>query len=148
MHVLSHLLLSLLWFFVAYSVVTIVGIGHTVFNWKVLKMEDEGKEIHTFRDVSSYAATIPYHWLYNVVLFPPFAWLYFRQIQPESLWSEAWQTGLLWLALALIVDLVGWVWIRHPWRCTWREFYIDYQPWLSIIYVAIAISPLLAACFM
>ena len=60
---------SMLWFWTAYVVVTAVGIGHTVFNWKVLGMNDEGVTITSVYDISSYRLTLPWHPLYNILLF-------------------------------------------------------------------------------
>lgn len=81
----------MLWFWIAYVVVTTVGIGHTVFNWKILGMTDEGVTITSVYDVSSGRAPLPWHPLYNILLFPPAAVAYF----------------------AIVVDVIGWVLIRH-----------------------------------
>jgi len=69
-----------LWFWCAYFVVTLIGIGHTVFNWKVLKMENEKEIISSMYDIVPYRKTIPFHALYNIVVWPFFAFLYLDQI--------------------------------------------------------------------
>ena len=40
-------------------------------------------------------------------------------------------------------DVIGWALIKHPWRLSIKEFYIDYQPWISLIYLAIFLSPVM-----
>ncbi|MGO8055930.1 hypothetical protein, partial [Rhizobium leguminosarum] len=55
--------------------------------------------------------------------------------------KQTWQLALLWLVAAIVVDLVCFVLIRHPYSFTAHEFYIDYQPWISMIYLAIFLSP-------
>lgn len=37
----------------------------------------------------------------------------------------------------------GWVMIKHPWNLTFKEFYVDYQPWISLIYLAIFLGPVI-----
>jgi membrane-associated phospholipid phosphatase len=54
---------------------------------------------------------------------------------------EALITGAIWAIICIVSDLVGWVLIKHPWRLTFREFYIDYQPWITLIYLAIFAGP-------
>ena len=44
-----------------------------------------------------------------------------------------------------MIDLFGWVLVPHPWHMTLEQFYVGYQPWISLIYLVIFISPILAA---
>ena len=41
----------MLWYWSAYIVVTLVGIGHTIFNWKILKMEIKVEKVASMYDV-------------------------------------------------------------------------------------------------
>ena len=56
---------SMLWFWVGYIVVTLIGILHTVFNIYCLKMSpmDENSM------VEGYEKTKPWHPLYNIIIF-------------------------------------------------------------------------------
>ncbi|WP_071705185.1 hypothetical protein [Murdochiella vaginalis] len=65
-----------------------------------------------------------------------FGYLYSNGLDNPSL-QEALVTGLLWAAICLVFDAIGWVLIKHPWSLSFKEFYIDYQPWISLIYLAI-----------
>jgi hypothetical protein len=47
----------------------------------------------------------------------------------------------LWLTAAIVVDFVAFVLIKNAWSLTPREFYIDYQPWITLIYLSIFVSP-------
>ena len=58
-------------------------------------------------------------------------------------WAEAVITGAIWSGICIVVDLVGWVLIKHPWRLTFKEFYVDYQPWITLIYIAIFLGPVI-----
>jgi hypothetical protein len=136
-----------LWFWAAYIIVTIVGIGHTVFNWKVLKMENKKEKITGMYDIVAYAKTVPFHPLYNIIIWPIFAYLYLVQGGSGSVWKDALLVGASWAVITIVIDLFGWVLIKHPWRMTFKEMYVDYQPWITLIYVSIFASPLVAALF-
>ncbi|MEG0693268.1 MAG: hypothetical protein RR444_09350 [Oscillospiraceae bacterium] len=137
-----------LWCWVAYLTVTLVGIGHTVFNWKVLKMEGaKSSPPKSIYDIDAYAKTVPWHAFYNIVLWPIFAYIYFIMVKPTDLWLTAFWLGLIWCILSIIIDLVGWVLIRHPWSVTYKEFYVDYQPWITLIYISMFVSPFIGALF-
>jgi hypothetical protein len=84
----------MLWFWIAYIIVTLVGIGHTCFNAIVLKMDkDTNRPIKTMYDIKSYAATVKFHPLYNIILWPIFSYLYFSMAKPDNLWFEAFLLG-------------------------------------------------------
>jgi len=133
--------LSMLWYWLAYVVVTFIfGVGHTVFNIVALKMSSmaDGPGMG-----EGYEATKPWHPLYNILIFPIAAYMYLSTLPIVTL-HEVIVTSTVWETLTIIVDVVGWVIIKHPWSLTFKEFYIDYQPWITLIYLAIYISPFLA----
>lgn len=129
----------MLWFFIAYTLVTWIGILHTIFNIKVLHMKSM-KESPGMGE--GYEKTKPWHPLYNIIIFPIFGFLYMNGLSNPTI-NEALITGLIWTLICIIGDLVGWVLIKHPWRLTFKEFYIDYQPWITLIYIAIFLGPII-----
>ncbi len=139
--------LGLFWlcFWSAYILVTLVGIGHTIFNWKVLKMEIKAQKVTSMYDIVPYAKTVPFHPVYNILIWPIFSYLYLVQVKPVNLWKEALILGAAWTLICIVFDLFGWVIIKHPWSMTFKEMYLDYQPWITLIYISIFISPLVAA---
>ena len=134
---MSNLELSLFCLLICYVLVTWVGIGHTIFNIKVLHMKSM-KESPGMGE--GYEKTKPWHPLYNIILFSLFGWIYMKSLTTPTL-SEALITGAIWAGICIVADLVGWVLIKHPWRLTFKEFYIDYQPWITLIYLAIFAGP-------
>lgn len=130
---------SMLWYWLAYAVVTVIGILHTVFNIYVLKMKPMDE--HSMGE--AYEATKPWHPLYNIVIFPIFALIYFVGLPTVTMVNVV-TTALIWGTITVVFDLFGWVLIKHPWSLTFREFYVDYQPWISLIYLAIYASPFVA----
>lgn len=66
----------MLWFWLSYAIVTIIGILHTVFNIYVLKMSPMDEKSMG----EGYERTKPWHPLYNIILFTIFGWLYMRSL--------------------------------------------------------------------
>lgn len=135
---------SILWYCTAYFIVTLIGMLHTIFNIYVLHMK-------SMRDSpgmgEAYEATKPWHPLYNLIIFPLFAAIYLQGL-PELTLQDAVSTSLLWGTITIIIDLVGWVLIHHPWSLTFKQFYVEYQPWITLIYLTIYASPFIAYVFL
>lgn len=129
--------MSMLWFWVAYFVVTFIGILHTIFNIVVLKYSSmkEGPAMG-----EGYEKTKPWHPLYNIIFFSLFGWLYMRAL-PDPTLTEALTTGAIWVFICIVFDLFGWVLIKHPWSLTFKQFYVEYQPWITLVYIAIFLGP-------
>lgn len=47
----------------------------------------------------------------------------------------------------ILFSLFGWVLIKHPWSLSFKEFYVDYQPWITLIYLAIFAGPVVGYLF-
>jgi hypothetical protein len=139
--------LFMLCYWSAYIVVTLVGIGHTIFNWKVLRMVIKHEKVTSMYDIVPYAKTVPFHPLYNIIIWPIFAFIYLFQVGAVNVWREAFILGAIWTLITIVFDVFGWVIIKHPWRMTFKEMYVDYQPWISLIYISIFVSPIIAALF-
>lgn len=134
--------MSMLWFWVCYIIVTLVGMLHTIFNIYVLHMKPMDKESMG----EGYEKTKPWHPLYNIILFSIFGYLYMNGLKEPTL-IEAIITGLVWASICIVFDVFGWVIIKHPWRLTFKKFYIEYQPWISLIYLAIFFGPIVGYLF-
>ena len=131
--------MSLLWYAISYVVVTWIGIGHTIFNILVLGMSgmSEGPGLGM-----GYEMTKPWHPLYNIIFFTLFGLLYLRKVK-DLTFGKAMATGALWAGISIVIDLVGWVLIKHPWSLTFKQFYIEYQPWITLVYLAMFIAPVI-----
>jgi hypothetical protein len=53
-------------------------------------------------------------------------------------------TGALWSGISIVIDLFGWVVIKHPWSLTFKQFYVEYQPWITLVYLAMFIAPVIS----
>jgi SNF family Na+-dependent transporter len=87
--------------------------------------------------------------LMNLLAWTAFSWIYFRK-QTRSLVTsgEAVSLGAFWLALAVLVDYVGFVLIKNPISLSPRDFYVGQFPWIYLIYIAVFFSPLCYAGLM
>jgi hypothetical protein len=131
--------------FAAYWVVTILGFLLTVLFWILLDPPTPEELGVTASQAPAYLMTIPYHPLLNLLVWPWFAWLYLRGLPAAQRSREGLLLGAAWTVATIVVDLVGWVFIRHPWAMTFKEFYVDYQPWITMVYGIIFLSPVAAA---
>lgn len=135
---------SMLYYWLGYAIVTAIGILHTIFNIYVLHMKSM-KESSGMGE--AYEKTKPWHVLYNITVFPLFSYFYFSTFNTVTFQNVV-ITSVLWGTITVIFDLFGWVMIKHPWSLSCQEFYVDYQPWISLIYLVIYISPLIGYGFM
>lgn len=94
-----------------------------------------------------YEMTKPWHPLYNIILFTLFGLLYLRKVK-ELTYKKALLTGVLWSGISIVIDLFGWVIIKHPWSLTFKQFYVEYQPWIVIIYLMIFLAPVVSCYFL
>lgn len=135
---MSNFGLSMLWFWVAYIIVTLIGVLHTIFNIYVLHMRPMDKDSMG----EGYEKTKPWHPLYNIIIFTMLGFIYMNGLANPTI-SEALVTGAIWAGICIVFDVFGWVIIKHPWSITFKQFYVEYQPWITLIYIAIFSGPFL-----
>ena len=141
---MNNFVVSMIWYWIAYFIVTSIGILHTIFNIVVLNM----KSMKNSPGMGEgYEKTKPWHPLYNIIIFPIFAYLYLNGLEAITL-SNVIYTSFIWGTTTVVFDVIGWVLIKHPWSLTFKEFYIDYQPWITLIYMAIYASPFISYAIM
>lgn len=134
---MQHFGFSMLWFWVAYIIVTLIDVLHTIFNIYVLHM----KPMNNYSMGEGYEKTKPWHPLYNIIIFTVFGFIYMNGLVNPTI-GEALVTGTIWVGICIVFDVFGWVVIKHPWSLTFKQFYIEYQPWITLIYIAIFIGPI------
>lgn len=130
----------MLCYWLAYIIVTAIGVLHTIFNIYVLHYKSMKNSPGMGE---AYEKTKPWHPLYNIILFPFFATLYLNGVGNIT-FENVLATSLIWGGLTVIFDLIGWVLIKHPYSLSFKEFYIDYQPWITLTYISIFASPFIA----
>jgi heme/copper-type cytochrome/quinol oxidase subunit 2 len=130
-------------FFAAYVLVTILAAATTEIYGSISKLPPPAPGLSPVK-APVFLATVPYHVLIMLIVWTLFALIYFKKARSKNAAEERAETRNLafaWLALAIIVDFVGFVLIKHPYSLSAHAFYVDYQPWISLIYLAIFLSP-------
>src|ERR1700686_5272797 len=133
-----------LYLFLAYWIVTALGILLTIVF--AVTVSPFSAEAVPMLQVPAYAMSVPFHPLLNLLVWPAFGWLYLRRLAPNiEREREAVPLCFFWFLATAVIDLFGWVLVPHLWHMTLEQFYVGYQPWISLIYLVIFISPNLAA---
>ncbi|GAA2388341.1 hypothetical protein [Dactylosporangium salmoneum] len=128
-------------FFAAYAIVTVLAGTSTLVYAGVNHTEAADAAAVSPVLSPSFTATVPFHVLIMVLVFTPFAALYWRKGARADRVRETLLLSVLWIVSAMVVDFVGFVLIKNPWSLTPHQFYVDYQPWITLIYAAIFASP-------
>jgi hypothetical protein len=137
---------ALLLFLAAYGIITVLGILLTLLFAVAFDPPTPEALGVPVTQAPAYVMTIPYHVLLNLPIWLLFGWLYLRRLPPAvDQRAEAVRLGAFWAVICIGIDLIGWVLIPHPWAMTFREFYVDYQPWITLIYLVVFIAPVMIA---
>ncbi|NCD68432.1 hypothetical protein [Mucilaginibacter agri] len=130
------------WFIVAYIVVSILAPAISITYAMVNHSPPPAPGVSVLQS-AEFVATVPYHVLVMFLIWPLFAGIYFKKRHSgrQNLTREVWGLAIFWLFATIITDLVCFVLIKHPYSLTAHEFYVLYQPWISLIYLAIFLSP-------
>jgi len=138
---------ALVCFIAAYLLVTVLAVAISVTYEMVAKPQPAAAGVSALQS-PVFLATVPYHVVVMLLVWPLFVAVYFRRPaknSPEI--KERWALATCWLLAAILVDLVCFVLIKSPYSFTFYEFYVIYQPWISLIYLAIFLSPFIHMFF-
>jgi hypothetical protein len=128
--ILAYILVTIL----AYSLSIIVGII-----FELPSSEDLG--VSMFKD-PAFVMTVPYHLLINLLAWTVFSYFYFKKKENNKYQlKETLFLASFWLVMAMAVDFTGFVLIKSPFSLTPYQFYIEYQPWISVTYLIVFCSP-------
>ncbi|WCT13873.1 hypothetical protein [Mucilaginibacter jinjuensis] len=129
------------YFFAAYIIVTILASATSV-TYGIVFHTPPPAPGQSVLQAEEFTATVPYHVLIMLIIWPLFAGLYFKRPKAAAqVKQETRSLAFFWLVAAMITDLVCFVLIKNPYSLTFHEFYVLYQPWISLIYLAIFLSP-------
>lgn len=129
---------SMLCFGICYLLVTIVSILHTVFNIYFLRM----KPMNENNIGDGYEKTKVFHPVYNIILFSFFGLIYVSGLQNPALKGVI-VTGFVWVLFYIDLDILVWVVIKHKWSLSFKEYWVDFQPWIFFVYLAVFFGPVI-----
>lgn len=138
---------AVLWFLIAYFVVTVLGTALSLAISAVIHTPDTANPMLN----RAYTLAERFYPLLNLVVWTVCARLYFRSSRRGAAYrgaadrSLALRLSVLWICLAMPVDLVGFVVIKNPLSLTPDQFYVGQFPWIYLIYLAVFAGPLCAA---
>jgi hypothetical protein len=96
-------------------------------------------------DSPEFVKSVPYHLVINLIVWTLFSYMYYRTNLKRGLNTAPVYLGLYWLLAAMLTDLIFFVLIPSPVALSFHQFYVEYQPWISITYGIVFISPLLSS---
>lgn len=123
-----NLINSLTYYIIGYSIVTIGASLHFLFNWKVRGQEafDITLGLKGLRanatHFEAFKNTKPFHPIYNIVVFPIICVYMVKKLPSTPTVIEMIEIGVLWIVYSIILDVVLWIVLPHPWRITIKEF--------------------------
>ena len=91
----------------------------------------------------AYKKSLPYTPVYYLIVWLLCSTFYFSQHTAVHVFSDGLLTGILWWLLTLLLEMLLWIIARHRMQLSWKEMYMESQPWLSVSYYAVLISPLI-----
>jgi hypothetical protein len=89
----------------------------------------------------AYMQTEKYLPLINLIVWLICTGIYFKHVKINLF--TAFTLGITWLVIALLVDYIGFVLIKHPLSVDAKGFYIDQFPWIYLTYVSVFSSPVI-----
>lgn len=131
-------------FIAAYIIVTILAYFASFMVGMMLKLPPPEPGGSMF-DSPEFVKSVPYHLLINLLIWTIFSYMYFTKNKNRELnITTAFYLSIFWLVTAMLTDLVFFVLIPSPVALTFHQFYVEYQPWISITYLIVFISPLIS----
>lgn len=132
-------------FVISYAIVTILCYASTGIVEAALQLPSSEELGIGIFEAPGFVMTVPYHIIINALTWSFFGFLYLRKTgRAERSVLNAIRLGAFWLAIALTIDVFAFVLIQHPYSMTAREFYIDYQPWITLTYLTVIGGPTIA----
>lgn len=134
-----------LYLFLAYWGVTLLVVAFIVALGRALHLPGAA-ELHVSIGRSpAYLRSMPFHPLLNLPVWAFFAWRYLARLEGVDVRREAWRLGVFWTLVSVVKDYLVWVLIPSPVQMTHTEMYVEYQPWLTLIYAVILLTPVAVA---
>jgi hypothetical protein len=139
-----NLPLSILWFVIGFIAVNGLKLFQIQRKVQKLRLKPENPQKSESELIkAAYQKSQPYVPGYYLLVWIVCSTFYFLLHNSPGIYKEALMTGALWWLLTLLLEMVVWVKSSHKYQLTWKEMYMNSQPWLSLNYYAVLISPLI-----
>jgi hypothetical protein len=139
---------AVLYLFLSYWIVSLLAILLTILFAEWFKPPSPQESGVKASQASAYLMTIPYHLIPNLLIWPFFASFYLHGIPFTQRQGEAWRLETFWAAITIVLNLIGWVIVQHPWANAFEHLYMGYQPWITPVFLVIFGSPIAALAYL
>lgn len=134
---------ALIWFLVGFVLVNALKILHTILSSRKKFNRYSQKDIPVSAYYKqAYFNTLKFQPFYYVIVWLTCSYIYFTTHISNNLFTDALFTGISWWALTAIAEMLIWVLVNHKMNLTWKEMYLQSQPWISLTYYSVLVSPL------
>lgn len=141
-----NLMMAFVWFLIGFTLINCVKFLQLSRTLQKLKTKPENANAQQAALVQlANKKTLPYLPVYYLIIWILCSSFFITGDAQTINFSDALKTGILWLALSFLFELMSWTLLKHPYRLSGKAMYKDSQPWISIMYYAILISPVLVA---
>ena len=136
--------LALLWFSIGFVLANGLKMLHIFLSVKKMQKQTGymNQKTADFQK-KAYKKSLPYTPVYYLIVWLLCSTFYFSQHTAVHVFSDGLLTGILWWLLTLLLEMLLWIIARHRMQLSWKEMYMESQPWLSVSYYAVLISPLI-----
>lgn len=139
-----NIFLALIWFLIGFLAVNGLKLLHIQRTVQKLKLKPAYSSLSEPEIITIANRKVqPYSPSYYLVIWLVCSTFYFLLHDSPGIYKDALFTGILWWLLTLILETVIWVKGSHKYKLTWKEMYMNSQPWLSLCYYAVLVSPLI-----
>lgn len=138
--------LALLWFLIGFLAVNSLKFSHLRRTMRKLQLNPAYTEYPEAEIMKiAYRKSLPFTPAYYLLVWIVCSTFYFLFHTSPNIYIDALSTGILWWLLTALLEMLLWVKAEHKLRLTWKSMYMNSQPWLSLCYYAVLISPLVLA---
>ncbi len=139
-----NILLALLWFLIGFVAVNSLKVLHIRRSMRKLQSKPAYSALSETELIkTAYRKSLPFIPPYYLIIWIVCSTFYFLLHTSPNIYKDALITGILWWLVTLLLEMLLWVKVQHKFQLTWKEMYMNSQPWLSLSYYAVLISPLI-----
>lgn len=131
------------YFLIGYGVLNILKIIQIRRIISFLQKKDSKEATLIFK--KAHQKSTIYFPLYYLIVWLVCSILYFNTSQTNHIIETGVAAGILWTVLNALADFLIWIGIKKKYQLTWKDIYLNTQPWTALSYYTIIISPIIVA---
>lgn len=134
---------AFIWFLIGFLLVNGLKFLHTIVGSRMKHQRIKNNEIPVRGYYKqTYFGMLRFQPFYYVIIWLACSYFYFSGHISGNSFTDALITGIFWWAMTVICEMLLWVLVNHTMNLSWKEMYLQSQPWISLTYYAVLVSPL------